>query len=287
MKYIREIIEIYLNKRVPRSAAELSYCLMLSIFPMLICLNAMLASFNLSENAVIEYGQGIIPASALKIIAEYVDYVTVNYSPTMLIAALLLVATTSSAAFRAILNIMSEIQGQPRYKGFWSTIVSFIYSLLFLISVYISCFVIFAGNWFLKLLVEYFDYRILSALWRTLRFVLLFVILFTIIYGIYRLTAPREKPRQQRLVGAVLAAIALVIASMFFSWTIEMSVRYPLIYGSIASIIILMIWLFICGNILICGNVINVVFNRHYHAGRNQSVPVDQTENDGRGHLGK
>ena len=285
MKYIREGIEIYLNKRVPRSAAELSYCLMLSIFPMLICLNAMLASLNLSENAVIEYGQGIIPSGALKLIAEYVDYVTVNYSPTMLIAALLLVATTSSAAFRAILNIMSEIQGQPRYRGFWSTIVSFLYSLLFLLSIYISCFIIFAGNWLMNWLVAHFEARTLTALWRALRFVLLFVILFTIIYGIYRLSAPRERPRSQRLIGALAAAIVMVVASMFFSWTIEMSVQYPLIYGSIASLIILMIWLFICGNILICGNVVNVVFNRHFRGGASR-VP-NQAEKNGRRDLGK
>lgn len=287
MNFLREVVGIYLKKNVPRSAAELAYCLMLSIFPVLICLNAMLASFNLSESSVIAYGEGIIPAGALRIIAEYIDYVTNNYSPTMLIVALVLVATTASAAFRAILNIMSEVQGQPRYRGFWPAVVSFVYSILFLVSIYLSCLVIFAGNWFLALLNRRFAYRNYFAIWRTLRFTLLFVILFLIIYGVYRLSAPRGRPKRRRFLGALLAAIVMVGASIFFSWTIELSVRYPLIYGSIASIIILMIWLFICGNILILGNIINVVFYRRWDGRHGLADSADEGEEDGGGDLAK
>ena len=100
-------------------------------------------------------------------------------------------------------------------------------------------------------------------MWQWLRFVLLFALLFVIIYAVYRLSAPRRRPAEQRVIGAVAAALALVAASVFFSWTISMSSRYPLIYGSLASLIILMIWLFICGNILIMGNALNVVLNRY------------------------
>lgn len=39
-----------------------------------------------------------------------------------------------------------------------------------------------------------------------------------------------------------------------------MSSRYSLIYGSLASVIILLVWLYLCGNILILGNVFNCVW---------------------------
>ena len=50
---------------------------------------------------------------------------------------------------------------------------------------------------------------------------------------------------------------------MIFSWFIGMSTRYSLVYGSITSVVILMIWLYLCGNILILGNVFNCVWYRH------------------------
>ena len=64
------------------------------------------------------------------------------------------------------------------------------------------------------------------------------------------------------MVGAVAAAILIVLVSVLFSWFISMSSRYPLIYGSLASIVIFMLWMYICGQILIMGNALNVV-RRH------------------------
>ncbi len=264
LRFLKQLVEIYIKKKVPRAAAELSYCLTLSVFPLLICLNAMLASLDLNEMDILSYGEGIVPTATLKIVADYVQYVSVNFSPAMLAGALLLVASSSSAAFRSIMGIMSEIQGRHRYHGFWPTIFSFVYSLIFLAAIYLSCVVIVSGNWFIRLASEYFGMsRISGEIWRWIRFVLLFFILLWIIYGIYRLSAPREKPRSPRMLGAFVASVALVGVSIFFSWTIELSTRYSLIYGSIASIIILMIWLFICGIILIMGDVVNYVRNQN------------------------
>ena len=56
------------------------------------------------------------------------------------------------------------------------------------------------------------------------------------------------------------AAAALVAASILFSWFIGMSSKYSLVYGSLASVIILLLWLYLCGNILILGNVFNCVW---------------------------
>ena len=73
-------------------------------------------------------------------------------------------------------------------------------------------------------------------------------------YANYTATATRAQ------FAAILAAVALVAASMLFSWFIGLSSRYSLVYGSLASVIILLVWLYLCGNILILGNVFNYVW---------------------------
>ena len=60
-----------------------------------------------------------------------------------------------------------------------------------------------------------------------------------------------------------MSATALVACSVLFSWFIGMSSRYSLVYGSLASIIIMLVWLYLCGNILIIGNIFNCVWYRH------------------------
>ena len=57
----------------------------------------------------------------------------------------------------------------------------------------------------------------------------------------------------------MFSSIGLVIGTAVFSLFIGMSSRYSMVYGSLASIIILMLWFFLCGNILVLGNVVNFV----------------------------
>ena len=260
---VRELVEIFFKKKVSRTAAQLSYYLVLTLFPLLICITAMLGSLNAEETALLRDIKAFIPASTYDSIVDYLAYVSENFSPAMLIMALVVLVTASSAAFRAILTIMADIHDEHRYMGFWKGVFSVFLSVGFLLAIYASCILIITGEWFTGFISRYVNAGAVAAVWQWLRFVLLFALLFVIIYGVYRLSAPRAKPVEQRVIGAAAAALALVAASVFFSWTISMSSRYPLIYGSLASLIILMIWLFICGNILIMGNALNVVLNRY------------------------
>ena len=88
---------------------------------------------------------------------------------------------------------------------------------------------------------------------------------------IYRLTARTPRHKRMVLPGSLLAAVALVAATSLFSSFIGVSSRYATVYGSLASVIILMVWLFLCSNILIMGNIFNFVRARHrelYGTGR-------------------
>ena len=110
----------------------------------------------------------------------------------------------------------------------------------------------------MQILDTYLGLGDVLAIWTWMRFILLFLILFGIIYGFYAITAPKEKKRTHRLPGALVAAIVLVAASMLYSRLISVSIKYALVYGSLASFIIMMIWLYTCAIILIIGNVFNV-----------------------------
>ena len=231
----------------------------------MICLNAMLGGLNIDENDIVELVQGVIPAETIEVILNYYSYISSNDSVLLLLAGITVMITSSSAAFRELMNIMADIQGEGRFTGIFGTIFSFMLSILFLIAIYVSCVVIVGGEWLVDIVSDLVHIGIFGALWRWLRFVLLFFILYIIIHLIYVITAPKgiKMFRVPRSKGAFVAAFALVIISIVFSWFIGMSVKYTLVYGSLASVIILMIWLYLCGNILILGNTINMIYYKY------------------------
>ena len=52
VRFVREMAEVYFDRRVSRSAAELAYFLVLSFFPALICVNAFVGLLRLDVNLV-------------------------------------------------------------------------------------------------------------------------------------------------------------------------------------------------------------------------------------------
>ena len=70
--FVWEIVDLYFTKRVSRSAAELAYFLVLSFFPALICINAVIGTLDLDVTSLLEEAALIIPAGAQAVLTEYV-----------------------------------------------------------------------------------------------------------------------------------------------------------------------------------------------------------------------
>jgi len=90
----------------------------------------------------------------------------------------------------------------------------------------------------------------------------LFFLLYLTIICVYEISALRDGERVPRSTGAAIVASLLLVVSIFFSAMIEKSTRYTLIYGSLVSIIVLMTWFYLCGIVMIMGNVLNIVLHR-------------------------
>ena len=266
LAFLKNIWDIYYEKRISRSAAALSYFLTLSLFPFLICMSELLTTLGVSGGFFMSDGYGIIPAETMEIIRDFVIYIDENHSTFMLTAAIVAFVTSASASFRQIMLIMDDIQGKTRYREAFRILFSILFSFAFPVMIYLIFVVMISGEWLLSKIGLLQLFGGLGPIWNTMRFLFIFLLLCGIIYGIYVVTAPKLKISHiKRWPGTLFAAAVLVGVSILFSWFIGASIRYKLLYGSVASVIILMIWLYICSTILILGNVVNVVLYNMKH----------------------
>ena len=88
------------------------------------------------------------------------------------------------------------------------------------------------------------------------RFQRAFAFLLLVLLVLYRLTTPRRAPHRV-LPGAVFSAVGIVVMSILLSWLIGSSAKYSLVYGSLASVVILLFWFHVFGLLLILGVVLN------------------------------
>lgn len=269
--WLAEVVGLYFSKRVSRAAAELAYFLILTFFPILICLSAFLKLLHLDLVQVLEQAEYLLPDSVIAIFRDYLHYLNGNQSLAMFLTGIFLAILFASAAMRGLMNIMHEIYGRATFLGLRQIGASVLFSVLLLVTVYLSMAVVVTGNWFFHLLGEVLRLENLVEQlepWQWMKYVLLVAMVFLFILLLYRFTAPWGKPRPPVVPGAVGASLALTLASMVFSEIMGNSARYSLVYGSLTSVIILLLWLYLCGNVVILGQVVNYVMDRRRRARR-------------------
>jgi len=266
--FIMDMVRRYQDRRVSRSAAEFAYFLTLSIFPLLICAVAILANFELDLAGLFA---DIWAYDMVAAVLEYVEHVGNVPSQVIVTVSVTVLVTSGSAAFRAVAKSMEDIQGKPRYGGIWGFLFSLVFSLVLLFTMYFSVLMITTGGWLMETVEEMTGIYGLALFWNRIRFWLLFAVAVVVVHLLYAFTAPKE-PRIRRLPGAVLATVAILAGSMIFSFFMGASARYPLIYGSLASFILLMVWAYLCGNILIVGNLFNYALHRRKHLATEENL---------------
>ena len=188
-----EVGELYFSKRVSRSAAELAYFLILTFFPVLICINAFIGLLHLDINAVLEAASPFLPRETLGILGDYIQYITGNQSPALLAAGGIMTLFSASAAFRALMNIMEDLYGRKSYAGVWRIAASVAFSVLFLLTIYLALVVLLTGGWLFHLVERLFRLETVTLPWdwQWFRFLLLFLLVFLFVLLVYRMAAPR------------------------------------------------------------------------------------------------
>ncbi|MBR3753144.1 MAG: YihY/virulence factor BrkB family protein [Ruminiclostridium sp.] len=249
--FLREGLTLYFDCRLSQAAACFAYFVLLTIFPVLICVSYVLGMASIDIYTVITQFDPFLPDIALDAISSYLRYLTYHQTPGLFIAGLIACWFSASAAYRTIARVIADVFRAPSGSIFRDLIASVIFPIGLLLALDISVVVVVTGQQTLDFVAEKLPFlgQFLS-LWGWLRYVLLFAIFFLFILSVLVMAAPRGILRRPLIVSSFIATLALVASSGLFSWFIGISSRYSLVYGSLVSIIVLLIWLYLCGNIL-------------------------------------
>ena len=277
VEFVRELLQTYSRLGISRAAAALAYFLILTLFPLLMCVNFLISLLHLNPADVFSALDPLLPEEILSILMDYLTYVSQiphSQSTPLLLASLFTILLSASAGLRTLLKTMDELYQVCHTNSLRRLLVSVVLSLLFLLTIYLSVVVIFTGDWFFWFLEQHLPARIaqlvplalLSRLWLWLRYLLLFCFVLALVLIVYRAGISHKHLSSRVLLpSALLTALAIAACSAVFSWFIGMSSRYALVYGSLASLVILLVWLYLCGNILLLGAVVGWVWTRQLH----------------------
>ena len=261
----KDLAQLYLKLNVSRASAQLAYYMLMSVFPLLIVISAIIGMMPAGTSSLLTQVLDAVPQDVRPLLEEYLSYIGRNQGIALLSGGVIMTITASSSAFRGLMDIFQEAFGQRARSGVADLLLSVLFSVLLLLLAYGSLLIMLLGDWLMGMIRFLLDVPVLHYGWRLAQVLMPFLLLLAALALLYRLTAHTPHHRRRVLPGALLATIALVASTKLFSYFIGMSNRYVTVYGSLASVIIMMVWLFWCSNILIMGNIFNFVRTYDYH----------------------
>ena len=270
---------MYLRFRIPNIAAAETYYLTLTFFPLIIVLYTMMGDRYPTMMRLLNNIEKVMTPATFKAVSNFFSYVARNTSNTMFIAALIVLLTSSAAAFRSAHVTIGKMQGRIRFRGFFGFLLSFPLAVVFIGLIYIAIMLMLSGRGVLNQLQKFFPHISMTSFWNSTRMLLMIAILFLFIYFVYQISIPR-KAKYDIKPGAIMATVLMVLISFIFGSTIDVFSRYPMVYGSLASVILLMLWLYLCSFSVLLGAVLNVVLHHRRQKDELVSKKDEQFEED-------
>jgi len=253
---LKTFIALFSEKRITQAAAALSYYLTMTFFPLLIVVCYILESSD-SIHVLLDMSEKLVAPEISQFIREYISYVNLNDGSLMLPLGLTVLLSYASAALRSLQSTIGFIQGGAEYCGIHSFAISFVYTLALLAFTYFALVVMLAGRGVVAYLNSLFPGFQFLLDWLYLRYLFLAAILFFLLFALYYV--PKRKTDKYRVLpGALVSSLGVLIISPVFSLFISRSVKYSIVYGSIASLVLLMLWLYFCCLVAYSGAVFNV-----------------------------
>jgi membrane protein len=258
-------------------AAQIAYYTMLGLFPFLIFLLGLLSTFPLGESLqplLLEELQAQMPPEA----AQYVTETTLNLLPKrnqgLLSVGLLASLWGASMAVGALITTINRAYNiRPRrnivVQKLYAIALTLILSGMWLMSMTI----ILVGPDFTQEIFEFFNIASeTNTFWTSARLPMAFLLNILALSILYYIAPEAKQKFRWILPGAVTSTLMWVLASSAFRIFLRNFGAYNKTYGSLAAVVILLVWLWMSGFIFLLGAEINSLMKRQKH--ENENTPA-------------
>ena len=255
---LRQMLRRYFSERIPQSAAELSYFLLFSFCPLLMFITAVLARIDLSEYAIDTFTR-FLPESVQTMIHSYIGYLAQQPRISPLVFGTVLTIYFLSRAVRSLMNKVGEIFEVHRRVGMLSQIIlSLTFTGGFLLSIIGTLALVVFSRTAFRVIRQWFPVpEVVTGALESASMPLALCIVFLFVLLVNKLIPNLRLTIRQALPGALLSYGSRMLISFVFSFYVDNVARYSLLYGSLGTIIALMLWLYLTSITLLLGPMLN------------------------------
>lgn len=249
---------------LPDLAAALAYYFLLSLFPLLIFTVALLPYLNLDPDQAVAFVKSLLPVEAADTIDQPVrDLVGQPRGGILSFGLLAALYIASNGAF-AIIRALNTAYQVEETRPLWRLQLL---SIAMTISIVLVVVVLLLLPVFGQVIFQYLDdvFGLPPGAWTTfwlLRWLAVFVMTNLVLIGVYQIAPNTRVAFRKVVVGALVTSIGWQVISLGFSYYVSNFNNFSATYGSLGGIIVMMVWFYLTGLLLVLGGLVNATLHR-------------------------
>jgi membrane protein len=274
---LKRSLKSFQANRGTMSAAALAFYWFLAIFPAMIAVVGFLGLVEMSPSFLPAVQDGIstlLPGDAADVLIEAISNAQRGSAGASLFVALLGLAValwSASSGMVGLQEAMDVAYGVPQSRKFVKKRA--VALLLVLATGFlggIACALLVFGDPIGDLVRDAFPVGdLFLVIWNVIRWVGTLLALTTL-FALFYFLGPNRETRSWKWVspGGLLATLIWILASLAFSFYVSSFGSYGETYGSLAGVIVLVLWLYITGLAVVLGATLNAELERQAEARR-------------------
>lgn len=257
-------MEKFNKHRISVHAAQVAFFIMVSFFPFMMFLITMLRYTAIDQNILETIIYKLIPGNLSHLVAGWLNE---SYATSGTVLSITVISTlwAGSKGFNSISYELEDIYEIENRRSFIARrIHSLLDTIIFSAMIIVSLTLLVYGNQIIQLIIRFFPsithLKTLLFLARSALALFLFVIYFTCMYCF---VTKRHGRLRDEIPGAIFSAILWIAFSYLYSVYVDTKHSIGSVYGSLTSIVLLMLWLYFCVSFVFLGALLNQYLRHH------------------------
>ncbi len=268
----KSTVKYYLENDMLTYASALAFQVLFSIFPFLIMLIAMLGMLDLMQfyDWIRQQAGVLLPDEAMAQVERVIDEVQ-RPRGGLISAGLIVALWVASGAMRVTINALNVVYKVKEGRPFWKLYpLSILYTLCIAGMLIAAAILMVLGPQAMEWLAQQIGMeQFIVTLWTWLRVPVALTLLMLTVAFVYYIAPDVEQKIRFITPGSVLSVLVWIAALMGFGYYIQNFADYSAVYGSIGTVIVLMMYFYISAAVLLFGAELNAVIEDHVPSGKN------------------
>lgn len=256
--WIRKFMQELNESHVSAYAAKTAYFIMLSFIPVLMLLFTLIQFTALKKADVLTFFVRAFPSSIDPLVISLVDEIYGKSSTVISISAVVTLWTAGKGITAIIQGLNSVYDVKETRNYIMLRIYGAFYTILMIVSIVVMLVLIVFGNKIQGYLVQTIPFigNITGGILR-MRYVISIVLLMFVFAVIYQFLPNKKMKFKSQMPGALFSAVSWSLFSFAFSMYVDHFGNMTNMYGSLTTLIVVMLWLYMCMYIMLSGAEIN------------------------------